>query len=276
MTYTSKPTGPTYLLLVFLIVSLPAPLFCNEKFEAELEDSLLALTNSERAEHQLRPLKMHHAVTEVARNHSLDMHERGFFSHVNPDGMDVWERLNVAGIWYGSCAENIGRTLNVTNAHAGFMNSEMHRKNILTEEYTHVGMGILKGSDGYIYVTEDFIEAIDTVDVDSTASLIETTLNRKRINRKYSYLRRDSSVDSIAVDHSLKMLLTEKPNIPQSFGEIRSRARAFHYVTPSLDKVYSDRDLVYCSGMRIGIGVAQGNSRKYGNGLLWITIIIVE
>jgi uncharacterized protein YkwD len=271
-----KPKYSSSLLSVLILLFLPGSPLCEDRFESLLEDSLLVLTNAERLKHKLPSLEKDYPVARVARGHSLDMLRRGFFGHVNPDGLNVHERLNLANIWYASCAENVGKTLTVANAHRGFMESEAHRKNILTREYTHMGIGILKGEDGLLYVTENFIETIDTVDVDSTAALIETTLNRRRTHRKYSFLRRDSSIDSLAATHSLKMLLNEKPNIPQDFGNIRSRARAFHYVTPWLDKVFKDKDLIHCPGSRIGIGMAQGNSRKYGNGLLWITIVIVE
>jgi uncharacterized protein YkwD len=268
--------GHLRILPVLILVFLSGSSLCGDDFESALEESLLTLTNAERAKSELSFLKKHYLVRYVARGHSLDMLKRGFFGHVNPEGLNVWERLNVAGVWYASCAENVGKTVTVTNAHRGFMESELHRKNILTEEYTHLGIGILKGADGFLYVTQNFIEAIDTVDVDSTAALIETTLNRRRTHRRYSFLRRDASIDSVATAHSKKMLRKREPNVPQDFGNIRARARAFHYVTPKLDKVFRDKDLTYCPGSRIGIGLAQGNSLKYGNGLLWITVIIVE
>ena len=264
------------VLSLLIGISLPSRATSNEKFEQRLEDSLLVLANAERAKHELPALKKHVPVARVARAHSLDMVEDDYFGHVSPEGWNVWERLNRAGIWYASCAENVAKTLTVTNAHRGFMESESHRDNILTREYTHLGIGILKGPDGLLFTTQNFIHAIDTVDVDSTARLIETTLNKKRTYRKYSYLRRDAYVDSLAAAHSRRMLAKDDPGVPQNFAEIRTNARAFHYVTPELDKVFSDRDLVHCSGLKIGIGIVQGNSRKFGNGLLWITIIIVE
>jgi uncharacterized protein YkwD len=272
----ARPILSVSLLLISALLLSPWSAVCDEKFESKLEDSLLVLTNAERAKHELPPLTKHIPVARVARAHSLDMVKEGYFGHVNPQGLNVWERLNIAGIWYASCAENVGKTLTVTNANRGFMESESHRENILTEEYTHLGIGIFKGPDGLLYTTQNFIEIIDTVDVDSTARMIEIILNKKRTYRKHSYLRRDGSLDSMATAHSRKMLAKQEPGIPQSFAGIRTPARAFHYVTPKLDKVFSDKALVRCSGFKIGIGIVQGNSRKYGNGLMWITIIIVE
>ncbi len=262
--------------MLFLFLLPPLEPACEEYFEKEMEDSLFALTNVERARHELPPLKQHQDVRRVARAHSQDMARRNFFSHDSPEGLNVWDRLRNAGIWYASCAENVGRTLTVANAHRGFMESEGHRENILGKGYTHLGIGIVKSSDGYLYVTENFIEAIDTVDVDSTARLIEVEINKRRVNRRLSYLRRSATLDSLAAAHSLRMLRTGKPNIAQDFGNIRSRARAFHFVTCKVEEVFSEREVVRASGTRAGIGLIQGNSQEYGNGLLWITIIIVE
>lgn len=33
-----------------------------------------------------------------------------------------------------------------------------HRGNILNPNYTHVGIGIVKAPDGYLYITQDFAE----------------------------------------------------------------------------------------------------------------------
>jgi uncharacterized protein YkwD len=157
------------VLLFSALFFLPREPACEEFFEKEMEDSLFALTNAERVKHELPVLKEYQNVRRVARNHSMDMATRKFFGHDNPEGLSVWDRLKNAGIWYASCAENVGRTLTVLNAHRGFMESEGHRENILGKDYTHLGIGIVKSSDGFLYVTENFIEAIDTVDVDSTA-----------------------------------------------------------------------------------------------------------
>lgn len=212
----------------------------------------------------------------VARKHSLDMFQRDFFGHANPDGWGVAERLKHGGVWYATSGENVARTLSVKSAHTGFMKSKKHRDNILDKSYTHLGIGIYKAPDGYIYITQNYVEAIDTVDVDSAAALIQNRLNKRRIVRRLSYLRRDSSIDSIAIRHSMKMLRTAKPDTPQDFGNIRTTARAFHFITPKLRRVFSDPELTRSPGRRIGIGVVQGNSRKHGNGLLWVTVIVTD
>src|SRR5262245_27110890 len=43
------------------------------------------------------PLALNEMLTRAARAHSLDMAQRDFFDHVNPDGLDPTDRANAQG-----------------------------------------------------------------------------------------------------------------------------------------------------------------------------------
>lgn len=58
----------------------------GEKPEDSLERQIFELTNSARAEYGLEPFKWDRRLAEVARQHSQDMRDQGFFSHNSPDG----------------------------------------------------------------------------------------------------------------------------------------------------------------------------------------------
>lgn len=267
----------TFVFLILLgFFSSSQVAFCQVRFEKGLEDSMFAITNAQRRKHKLPPLIRSEPVTVVARKHSLDMSRRGFFGHINPDGWDVARRLNHQDIWYVACAENVAKTLSIINAHEGFMESRRHRDNMLDQSFTHLGIGVYKGPDDFLFITQNYIEAADTIDADSAAKFIEKKLNRKRVYSRRSYLTREASIDSVATHHSRKMLKVQNPKIPQDFKDIDTSACAFHFVTPRLNDIFDDASMVRHRGSRMGIGIAQGNSRKYGNGLLWITIIIAE
>ncbi|HCS73242.1 MAG TPA: hypothetical protein DIW17_05115, partial [Clostridiales bacterium] len=49
--------------------------------------------------------------------------------------------------------ENIAKHGSVESAHAGLMNSDGHRKNILNPSFTHIGIGIVDNR----YFTQMFI-----------------------------------------------------------------------------------------------------------------------
>jgi len=108
-----------------------------------------------------QPLKWNENLAAVARVHSLDMLERRFFSHVDPDGTTFSTRINEAGIPWQEAGENIAIYETTSGAEAAFMNEPRfqhnHRANILNPSYTDVGIGIVKGPDGSLYITQDFV-----------------------------------------------------------------------------------------------------------------------
>lgn len=116
------------------------------------EQKLINLINSERIKAGLKPLAIDYNLSRVARIKSEDMRANNYFSHTSPTYGSPFQMMKDFGITYRSAAENIARTYSVESAHNGFMNSEGHRKNILTPGFTHVGVGI-SGN----YYTEMFI-----------------------------------------------------------------------------------------------------------------------
>lgn len=113
--------------------------------DEESESRMLELVNKERKENGLKPLKMNKELQKVARTHSTDMFNRGYFAHVNPDGKDPFDRMSAAGIDFLVAGENLALAPNVQLAHEGLMNSPGHRANILTPEYAEVGIGCIDG-----------------------------------------------------------------------------------------------------------------------------------
>jgi uncharacterized protein YkwD len=109
-----------------------------------------------------RPLLRDDRLAEVARAHSEEMARKGYFSHRSADGELPADRLSAAGILWARVGENIANCQTVTLAESTFMDEPKfernHRWNILNPDYTRVGVGIAKGSDGMLYITEDFAQ----------------------------------------------------------------------------------------------------------------------
>lgn len=119
------------------------------------ESRVLQLINRERSERGLVLLRLHRPIREVARDHSADMYRRGYFAHVNPDGLDPFDRIRAAAINFSFAGENLALAPTVELVHQGLMNSPRHRDNILKEEFTHVGIGVHAGPSGMM-VTQNF------------------------------------------------------------------------------------------------------------------------
>ena len=123
---------------------------------ASLEQQMLELINEERLNAGLSLLEMDPDLTLVARDHSQDMFERGYFAHVTPEGITPFDRIKAAGVDYVIAGENLAHAATLSVAHSGLMNSPGHRANILRPEFGRVGIGILDGGEYGLMITQNF------------------------------------------------------------------------------------------------------------------------
>ncbi len=113
---------------------------------------ILDLVNGERVAAGVAQLSWSSALADVAIDYADEMYVGGFFSHVSPRTGGVGSRLGAAGITYALAGENLALAPNVAAVHSGLMTSPGHRANILTPEFTHVGIGVVQGPIGLIVV----------------------------------------------------------------------------------------------------------------------------
>lgn len=123
--------------------------------DPQAEVQILALVNKERRARGLRELKPLAKMREVARAHSQDMFVRGYFSHVDPDNNDPFQRMEKAGLTFVYAGENLALAPSVNLVHRGLMNSPKHKENILKPQFTDVGIGVFDGPYG-LMVTQNF------------------------------------------------------------------------------------------------------------------------
>jgi uncharacterized protein YkwD len=113
--------------------------------DAEAEARMLELLNAERIKAGLRPLVADERLRQVARLHSQEMFRLGYFAHVSPADGSPADRLQRSGIPFSTAGENLAYAPTVEIAHAGLMASPGHRQNILTAEFTRIGIGVMRG-----------------------------------------------------------------------------------------------------------------------------------
>lgn len=121
-------------------------------FITEVEDHLFHLTNEVRQRRRLSTLSRDQALGEAARAYSRDMLRRGFFSHVNPEGLAHHERLILAypaalqrsgeNIYRGSGVDLSNSRRSAQSILAAWMASPSHRDNILNPDYHRMGLGV--------------------------------------------------------------------------------------------------------------------------------------
>jgi uncharacterized protein YkwD len=129
----------------------------NDEVRLSYERQLFDLANVARALNGLKPYKWDDAVANVARQHSRDMAENGYFDHVSPAGKSLSDRLDVGGVDFAAAAENIAAGQpNAITAHHSWMNSATgHRENILGD-LDFLGVGVYFGGEHRVYYTQNF------------------------------------------------------------------------------------------------------------------------
>nr|VFK26098.1 MAG: Uncharacterized conserved protein YkwD, contains CAP (CSP/antigen 5/PR1) domain [Candidatus Kentron sp. MB] len=149
----------------------PAPQ--RPKAITELEEEIHALTVHERTRRGKTALDTNPGLVETAAWHSHDMFAKNYHGHVSPEGIGPGERIGklhrrLFGVW----AENVAFRKGPESGQRlaawfvqGWMNSMGHRRNILNDGMTHLGVGCFgkkdqgAGATGAYYCTQVFAEA---------------------------------------------------------------------------------------------------------------------
>ena len=119
---------------------------CSPTGSSSFEIALLTLINDERESHGLPPYDQDGRLRDAARSHSTDMACNGFFSHTGSDGSSVGERVTGQGYEWAQVGENIFATSDTSSsapqlALEWWMAGPAHRANILSEDFSDVGIG---------------------------------------------------------------------------------------------------------------------------------------
>ena len=141
-------------------------------YDAELlEAAIFHETNRQRVKYGLAPLKYDYNLMVCAHNHSVNMVQYDFFSHISPvpGKYSLGDRVKEVGYVNCGSAENIAEfPIQSTYAESAryvvaelWMNSPGHQKNILNGKYTYLGSGaayFVKSSTVYVRATQNFLQ----------------------------------------------------------------------------------------------------------------------
>ena len=133
--------GLVLLALRFFLGTLPADSSVVES------KTLMSLINQERRNRNIPQLITHSSLMAAASQKSLDMIDRDFFNHVDPDGNYVWGKIINAGYYpYKTLGENLALDFATAEGMVkAWIDSPTHRENLLRLEFTDQGMAALYG-----------------------------------------------------------------------------------------------------------------------------------
>jgi len=182
-----------FLLAVLVLAVWTSTSMAAVSGEVDLEKQMLDLVNKERVEVGLAPLKMDAKLVDVARLKSQDMIDKNYFSHTSPTYGDPFAMMKDYGVEYSMAGENLAGNSSLPGAHEALMNSPGHRANILKPEFTHVGIGVVKGGPYGMMITQMFIKSrsegsaslpVKVQEIPSPAPIINEKINNTQIQPK--------------------------------------------------------------------------------------------
>jgi uncharacterized protein YkwD len=141
--------------LVLLLCSVQAPGQAEPNLSAQ-EKKLLELTNAERIRRELKPLQVSPMLGKVASSHAKNMAKQGKLEHVL-DGKTPPDRLRDAGYRFTAMAENVAKMSEKSSMEQlikMWMESKIHRENILNPKVTEIGLGIVNDGNGQVYYVQ--------------------------------------------------------------------------------------------------------------------------
>jgi uncharacterized protein YkwD len=136
----------------------------------DYQAAMLCLLNDERTSRGLTELRSNQKLLQTATGHSESMRQLGYFSHTDPDGTTLANRIEATGYLKGArrwrIGENLawgGSLLGTPRALLGsWMTSAAHRANVLESQFREIGLGIARGNPGdplapgAVIITADF------------------------------------------------------------------------------------------------------------------------
>jgi uncharacterized protein YkwD len=133
--------------------------FVNPHSPQPIADQARALAddaNAERAQRGLPTLARDETLDRFAYAKAMEMAARGYFGHTDPDGVTFQDRLR-AWHWPTTyAAENIAFDRDEQHAHAAFMNSPPHARNLLDRNERRIGVAVVTVGEHETFYVEDF------------------------------------------------------------------------------------------------------------------------
>ena len=113
------------------------------------ERAVVSLVNEIRAQYGLSALTLDESLCRYARVKSQDMQQNGYFSHESPTYGSPFDMMRSFGISYSYAGENIAMGYSSAQSVVeAWMNSAGHRANILSANFTSIGVGYV-ANGGY-------------------------------------------------------------------------------------------------------------------------------
>ena len=172
------------------------------------------------------------------------MAKNNYFSHWNQQGKssnDIRSNFGIVNL----VGENLAKDLNIELAQYGLMRSAIHRSNILSTNWSRIGIGITKANDGTYLITQIFSDkAFDLSNLDGLRQRVIDTANSIRTT-------------NINPDDNLN-------NVAQAWSKKMTTASFFSFTEPNGNTLVDD---VRASGVTAALGTYILGNSSFSNAL---------
>ncbi|MCJ7580839.1 MAG: CAP domain-containing protein [Candidatus Aminicenantes bacterium] len=262
-------------LTIFSSLQTPKKVVDIPKIDA-IEKELWNLINKQRKLNNLPLLELSPTLSDMARQHSLDManQEKREISNISSSGKSLANRLEDAGLLYVDAGENVAfsETLVAESIHTSLLENEELKENILNPDFTQIGIGIIHQENQGYYITQDFLRPILIKTDKQVRQIVLDRINTER------HLIDLPSLDFWEDAEQFANNLAERkasgqalPEIPPKFGE----TFVVFLSTPSLTQEDLDFpeavDQRYNSG---ALGIWFGKNGEYPGGVYSLALML--
>lgn len=264
--------GRTYLKLLSALAFLwlVTTAAAAQSFDGEWEKKMWEEANRERVKRGIAPLRWNDKLRDSARKHVLIVAQRKQLSHRFPGQAKAGDRIAAEGLSFDASAENIAFATHPEDLHDGLMRSPGHRANILGAKYNALGIGVVKGNNGY-YAVQNFARATSEAGSAEAEERVAEAINAHRREKgmlpasiaKDAALRKAACGMAAADELATRALprresttgvlvftATEPENVPARSLELATQ--------PRFRNAY--------------IGVCRARSKTYPGGVYWVGI----
>jgi len=113
---------------------------------SEMKHHIYEELNKERIKAGLNELKVNKNLEASALAKANDIINKGYWSHISPEGQTPWDLFGVAGYNYSFAGENLAKDYFTGIAtHKAWMQSKEHKENILSNKYSEIGVAVVDG-----------------------------------------------------------------------------------------------------------------------------------
>ena len=197
------------VILSFAIANLQALVWIGSDWMVStiLPATIVNLTNSERSNEHLGMLVRNAKLDRAAKLKAQDMAENSYFAHYSPSGISPWYWFDKVHYVYAHAGENLA--VHFTDSHDvvdAWMNSPLHKANMMDGTYTEIGVGTARGEFGGVPTV--FVVQLFGTEQESSV------VTQKPIVEKQLVLSNDISLETVThndIDLNNQVLETVSP-----------------------------------------------------------------